>query len=138
LIERIPNYAFPFVLIALEMSIRYGLGVDTSQFIGPALAAAAAGVCVPHLARGDVSNTMPLELQQVLRQNGVEVVRESARRYAHVLQLLFFINLAVWCAAIVLGEKRDAVTWYGLSRSMWFGLITYLVSVLVVERKETA
>jgi hypothetical protein len=138
LIERIPNYAFPFVLIALEMSIRYGLGLDTSQFIGPALVAAAAGVCVPHLAPSDVSKTMAPEVQQVLRENGVEVVRVGAKRCAHVLQVLLFVSLAVWCAAVVLGEKRDTVSWYGLSRSAWFGLLAYLVSVLVVERKETA
>jgi len=138
LIERVPNYAFPFILIALEMSIRYAANVDTSQFIGPALASAAAGVCVPHLAPSDVSRSMSLEVQQVLREQGVRVVRANATSYAHILQLLLLVCLAIWCAAVVLGEKKDPIRWIGLSRTAWFGLASYLTAVVVVERKEAA
>lgn len=135
-IERVPNYAFPFMLIALEMSIRWGLGVDTSHFVGPALASAAAGVCVPHLAPTNVSTTLPLDVQQVLREAGVEVVRSSAKRYAHAIQILLLGSLVVWCITVVLGEKRDVVQWAGLSRSAWLALVTYLTAVVLVERKE--
>lgn len=135
-IERVPNYAFPFALIALEISIRNALGVDTSQFIGPALAAAAAGVCVPHLAPDDVSARMPTDVQQVLREKGVQVVRVTAKRCAHALQVLLMVSLVIWCTAIVLGEQRDAVRWVGLSRPAWFGLVAYLTAVIIVELKE--
>jgi hypothetical protein len=137
-VERIPNYAFPFVLISLELTIRYGLGVDSSQFIGPALASAAAGVCVPHLAAHEVTSTLPEDVQQVLREKGVEVVRANATRYASQLQLLLLVSLAIWCAAVVLAEKSDLVRWFGLSRPAWLALGVYLLAVVVVERKEAA
>jgi hypothetical protein len=122
--HRLLVYIFPFILIAIEMAMRYALGTNTAAFIGPTLASAAAALLVHAVSvKGNPSDTQE-------RINFNELISGLA-----ILLLLIFI--AAWVWVLLLAESHDRTRLGLLDRPAWIGLSCYVIAIVVSELKES-
>jgi hypothetical protein len=133
---RVVAYFFPFILIAIEYVMRLALKTDTSAFVGPTLATAAAGLMVPALALKSKAGSFSPELQRELKRLGVSVRSSADERLAAFCLLLLLALIAVWVWTLLLAERKDAVVILWMYRPVFIGLMAYAVAVVFAELKE--
>lgn len=134
---RVLGYLFPFILIAIEYCLRIALQTDLTAFAGPALASASAGLLIPMTA--PKPPRMPVLAEDVRRE--LERLNFSVRSnrdelYRALALLLLLLSITAWVFCVVLSEKKDPVSWFGISRSLLIGLGSYIVAIIASELKE--
>ncbi|GLO40263.1 hypothetical protein PPUN15366_19070 [Pseudomonas putida] len=129
------TYGFPVILILFELGIRAVIKIDTSAFIGPALASAA--LCF--LA----ALTKPKEMAGI---HSVEVpgyisVKKVDSNFIGFVWLMILAALGAWGASCVisnreLSEQRFMLLDYDFSIPLVIGVISYMLSLLMTAIKE--
>lgn len=107
---RFVAYAFPFVLIVIEYGLRIALQKDTSGFIGPTLASAAAGMLVPTLSLKPNEAQLSAELQDELRRLGATFRSKNDERLIALAMFVLMSLIAAWVWTLILAEGKDMVT----------------------------
>jgi len=117
--------------------LRIALQTDLTAFAGPALASASAGLLIPMTA--PKPPRMPVLAEDVRRE--LERLNFSVRSnrdelYRALALLLLLLSITAWVFCVVLSEKKDPVSWFGISRSLLIGLGSYIVAIIASELKE--
>lgn len=133
---RFVAYAFPFVLIIIEYGLRFALKTDTSGFVGPTLASAAAGMLVPTLALKPKTNKLTPEFQKELVRAGVTARSPKDERLIAFAIFALMSLIAAWVWTLILAESRDVETIATINRPVFIGLACYFVGVVLAEVKE--
>jgi hypothetical protein len=130
---RLPAYSFVFFLIFLEWLVRTLSGIDSQEFVGPTLAAAASGVLVPlTTTRSKLSGLPASTQQQMTQQAGFHVTSDVERALAGIV--LFFVFALTFCWAFYLVCKKLNGP-LGVT-PIELGALSYLVACFIAEVKE--
>jgi hypothetical protein len=135
-VYRFVAYAFPFVLIIIEYGLRFALKTDTSGFVGPTLASAAAGMLVPTLALKTNTSQLTPEFQNELQRIGATIRSPKDERLIAFAVFALMSLIAAWVWTLILAEGRDTETIATISRPVFIGLACYFVGVVIAEVKE--
>jgi hypothetical protein len=126
-------YGFPLILVLFEWALRTIIGVDSSEFIGPTLAATGLSFLVPL--------TEPKEDIVALAAGKIAKVRSEADKdFVPITMLFIFIFFFLWLASCYASLKhRDQVVSYrsfSVSLQAFIGWLAYLISLIMAGIKE--
>src|SRR5580658_9277036 len=117
-------YGFPLILVLFEWALRTIIGVDSSEFIGPTLAATGLSFLVPL--------TEPKEDIVALAAGKIAKVRSEADKdFVPITMLFIFLFFFLWLASCYASLKhRDQVVSYrsfSMSLQAFIGWLAYLI-----------
>jgi hypothetical protein len=126
-------YGFPLILVLFEWALRTIIGVDSSEFIGPTLAATGLSFLVPL--------TEPKEDIVALAAGKIAKVRSEADKdFVPITMLFIFLFFFLWLASCYASLKhRDQVVSYrsfSMSLQAFIGWLAYLISLIMAGIKE--
>ncbi|ROM90618.1 hypothetical protein [Pseudomonas brassicacearum] len=129
------TYGFPVILILFELGIRAVIKIDTSDFIGPALASAALCFLAPLTKPKEISG---LQLEGT---SGHITIKKVDSNFIGFTWLMIMGALGAWGACCVIANKNPGdhsylVYNYGVGLPLIVGIIAYLVSLIMTVVKE--
>jgi hypothetical protein len=132
--NRILIYTFPFFLIAMEWLLRISLRVDSREFVGPTIAAAALGLLLPLTGLKNREFALSDGVKRQIEALKAEIVPKRDRILIDIVWLTILASLAIWGGCLVFACKPEQNP---LNISpVYYGLVSYFVAVIFSEIRE--
>ena len=145
-------YGFPIYMIATELLYRELTNVDTTGYIGPALATAGLGFLIP-LTKPKELKLQDEDLYSLSSKLGVSadsirtlIGRMDRLGYSfrpdndEVLRgyvwLSVFLGFGVWMWACTVSTRFPDAEWWIVKQHMWIGAINYVIGVVFCSLKD--
>lgn len=122
------TYGFPLILIGFEWGLRQLMEVDSSQFIGPTLAAAALSFLIPL--------TRPKRVKLSDENLGYVAVNARDQHFIPVVWLFVLVGLFAWSASCYFSANTSQIVIFSLPIYTAIGLGAYFASLILVMIKE--
>ena len=123
-------YGFPLILLIFEWGLRSILNVDTSGFTGPTLTAAALTMLVP------LSQPKKLDMPIDNVSKAIVISKNDSEYFIPIVWIFIFAYLFLWETSCFYSIKHPLLTIIGIPTHFFIGLITYVVSLIMVVIKE--
>jgi hypothetical protein len=132
--NRILIYAFPFFLALMEWLLRISLRVDSKEFVGPTIAAAALGLLLPltGIKNRDFALSEPTRRQ--IEALKAVIVPKRERILVDIVWIVILTSLATWGACLVFACKPDINPLH--VSPFYYALGTYFLAVIFSEIRE--
>lgn len=129
-------WGFPFYLIILEIIFRGVSGLNTSEFIGSAIATAGLSFLLPLTRPKEIGEEFSTEVLEAVRGKNGTLVNSSDQHLIPFIWLLILIGFLVWFWASYLSQKNPADTILGfVPINMAVGFINYFVAAICTAIK---
>jgi hypothetical protein len=145
LIERLPKFLFPPFLLVLQLILRSMGGDNSFFFVGPALAAAGAGLVVALTShRGSrIPVTIPDEIENFINNNGLVVDTVNARIFRIWALIISATLTLIWAGTVKLSldplappVQVGGITIQMANAQFILGLLCYIIGIGFSELKE--
>lgn len=127
------NYGFPIYLICFELLFRSISTIDTSSFIGPALASSGLSLFISVLKPKEVrleSNIQPLP-------EGVQVYYQKDQKLILASIICLLIGLMMWYWTCIFSLTKANHTLWIFPTHLVMGFGVYLIGIILSSIKET-
>jgi hypothetical protein len=132
MLNRVLIYAFPFILLVIEWVLRVSLVIDSREFVGPTIAAAALGLLLP--LTGLKQREHSEDAKRFLSTVNAVLVPKWEQRLIQVVWLFILATLALWACCVVFAFKPER-NLTGLS-PVYCAMAAYFVAVIASEIRE--
>ncbi|WP_334032855.1 hypothetical protein [Burkholderia gladioli] len=116
------------MLIAFEWGLRTVLHVDSFEFMGPTLCAAALTFLIPL--------TEPKKIMAVSNSKNGILVNARDHQFIPVVWLMVLVGLFAWSASCYYSNKEPGHVFFLLPMHLVIGLGAYFVSIILAMIKE--
>lgn len=129
--QLILNWGFPFYLIVLEVLFRGVTGLDTSSFIGPAIATAGLSFLLPLTKPKSLSDSLHGRTLALVQSNGGVVVNSNDQSLLPFVWLSILIGFLIWfwSSNLALTKPTNAILF--LPTHVAVGFINYLMAAIL-------
>lgn len=138
--ERAPGYLFPFFLLTVEVILRDAFQLNTSEFIGPTLAAAGAGMVIYLVSYHDCNilpSDIPEEVKTYLSQNDkYRLETNLSILFRNFCLIVTLILTLLWIWAIILSTQSPDLMWWFFPVHYYPGMASYILGAILSEVKE--
>ncbi|MCB1851572.1 MAG: hypothetical protein KDI83_12485 [Gammaproteobacteria bacterium] len=125
------NWGFPFYLIVLELIFRGVSGLDTSSFIGPAIATAGLSFLLPLTKPKEIGNALHGRTLAVVQANGGVVVNSNDQNLLPFVWLSILIGFLVWFWSSHIALSTPQKTFLFVPAHVAIGFINYLLAAIL-------
>ena len=125
------NWGFPFYLIVLELLFRGVSGLDTSSFIGPAIATAGLSFLLPLTKPKALSESLHGRTLALVKSNGGVVVNSNDQNFLPFIWLAILIGFLVWFWASQVALTAPSSTFFSIPAHVAIGFINYLMAAIL-------
>lgn len=125
------NWGFPFYLIVLELIFRGVSGLDTSSFIGPAIATAGLSFLLPLTKPKEIGNALNGRTLSVIEANGGVVVNSNDQNLLPFVWLSILIGFLVWFWASHIALSTPQNTFLFAPTHIAIGFINYILAAIL-------
>lgn len=131
------TWCFPLYLIIVEMGFRAISGLDTTSFIGPAIATAGLCFLMPLTRPKDVNSILNSDVLAVVTSNGGIVVSKNDLRFVPLVWLLVLFGFIAWLGSCYYSIKYpDERVASLIPTQMAIGAINYIVAAICTSIKQ--
>ena len=145
LIERMPKWLFTFILLGFQRIIRSAAGDSSYMFVGPALAAAGAGLVasLTSFRSPRIPVPIPDRIERFMAQYKLSIDSTSAQAYRIWAVLLTFILTMLWALTVKISLNPQAlpieIFYIAIpvdKAQFYLGMFCYIMGVGFSEIKE--
>lgn len=144
MLGRSVNYLLPLFLVAIEWIVRLSSKTDSTDLLGPTLAAVGIGYIIPATVVKTVElhvfdNITEQEKEVIatqMRARGLSFVPEKDRNYAIICLIALFAMMVLWLLDIYLVKQRPNLTFIWVKSYIWVGLLNMIIGFVLSEAKE--
>jgi hypothetical protein len=134
MVNRVLIYTFPFFLLVMEWLLRVSMQIDSREFVGPTIAAAALGLLLPLTAFKNRDDELSADTKAELDALKGEFVPRREKRLVEIVWLSIIVCLAVWGCCLVFACKPEHNP-INIS-PVYYSLASYFVAVIFSEIRE--
>jgi|SRR5207302_6539310 len=135
MIRRTVTYLFPLIFVLVEYLLRKVFNSDPRGFIAPTLASVGIGQLLPLIALKDRTKLLPKKVRQSLK--GKVLISKWDQFVVQVSWILIFVFTLVWAVLLYLSiHSSDSEALLFGYKTVYFGMFTYFVGVILAEMKE--
>jgi hypothetical protein len=127
-------YTFPFFLVLMEWLLRTSLRVDSREFVGPTIAAAALGLLLPLTGLKNREFALSDKTRRQIDALKAVIVPKRERILIDVVWLTILASLATWGCCLVFACKPEQNPIK--VPPIYYSLVSYFVAVIFCEIKE--
>ena len=128
-------WGFPFYLILVEIFFRSVSQLDTTGFIGPAIATSGLSFLMPLTKPKEGTPLLTSSTIQTLKRHGLEAVPRSDQRFVPVVWATILAGFLVWLwSCSVSLTSPDARIWF-VQKHVAIGMINYLAAAICAAIK---
>ncbi|MDX7648070.1 hypothetical protein [Aeromonas caviae] len=125
------NWGFPFYLIVLEVLFRGATGLNTSAFIGPAIATAGLSFLLPLTKPKELSEALHGRTLALVESNGGVVVNSNDQNLIPFIWLSILLGFLVWFWASHVASTAPTNEFWFLPEHVAIGFINYLMAAIL-------
>ena len=135
--QNILTWGFPFYLVILEMIFRAVSGLDTTIFIGSAIATAGLSFMIPLTRPKNAYDLVDDSIAKLILESGADVVSSRDQQLIPLIWISILVGFLIWFFAshIALTEPTSKI--FFMPKHMAIGLINYLLAAIftAIKRK---
>jgi hypothetical protein len=133
--NRVLIYTFPFFLLVMEWLLRISLQIDSREFVGPTIAAAALGLLLPLTGLKNREFALSEGTKRQIEALNAVIVPKRERILVDIVWLTILLSLAVWGGCLVFACKPEQNP---IKVSpVYYGLASYFIAVIFSEIRES-
>lgn len=126
--QTILTWGFPFYLVILEMIFREVSGLNTTAFIGSAIATAGLSFLIPLTRPKDARDLFNISIARIILENGGTVVSKRDQQLIPIVWISILMGFLVWFFASYVALKEPDARYLYIPKHMAIGLINYLLA----------
>ena len=132
--NRVLIYTFPFFLLVMEWLLRVSLAIDSREFVGPTIAAAALGLLLPLTGLKNREFALSDRTKRQIEALNAVVVPKRERILIDIVWLTILGSLVIWGCCLVFACKPD----HNPTKisPVYYGLGSYFIAVIFSEIRE--
>ena len=123
-------WAFPGYLIIIEMIFRGISGLDTTGFIGPAIATAGLSFLLPLTKNKDASDIVSKVTADSVANLGGVIVSRKDLVFVPIVWLLILFGLLIWFGSCYYSLKTPKVYFISIPMHIVLGAINYITAAI--------
>jgi hypothetical protein len=132
--NRVLIYTFPFFLLVMEWLLRVSLAIDSRDFIGPTIAAAALGLLLPLTGLKNREFALSDGTKRQIKALNAVVVPKRERLLGDIIWLTILGSLTIWGCCLVFACKPEHNP---IKVSpVYYALANYFIAVIFSEIRE--
>jgi hypothetical protein len=132
--NRVLIYTFPFFLALMEWLLRTSLRVESKEFVGPTIAAAALGLLLPLTGLKNHEFALSDSTRRQVDALKAVIVPKRERILVDIVWIVILGSLATWGACLVFACKPDSNPLH--VSPIYYALGTYFLAVIFSEIRE--
>lgn len=129
------NWGFPFYLIVLEMLFRGVSGIDTSTFIGPAIATAGLSFLLPLTTPKTIQESLHNRTLALIEANGGTVVNTNDQKLIPFIWLSILIGFLIWFWSSHVALTSPNASLLFVPQHVAIGFINYFLAAVLSALK---
>jgi hypothetical protein len=142
--ERLPIYAYPVFLLAIEFMLKSLASLEIQPFIGPTLAAVGASFTLPLLIRRPVTVEKLRKYPQIVKQleklhqqgQAIQFLSRTEMLFIQICLTCTFLLTVIWIWTLYLSIKFPTGLWWHLPSNLFPGFINYIIGIVLSEIRE--